>query len=801
MTTPWGSAPWGSSPWGEDDLATLLQIVDPNDVSSVLFDLNDQVGANSALYGNVSTFLHDDLDLGVPTLRDATGTAVFNRDARAALKFRMRIKGTSPDNLATAVGRLGDYLAKGCVLKWITNNGTQTRYIDVEPSDTPVLYAGRDLNIWEATVLFDTPQGVTLNLSRLPYLRGDALTASTNKLVNPTLLRDSNADGTPESWTKTGTTTLTIAAASESLHSVASAASSGVWQATGSATASSGQIWTLSADVKVTSGTFVLDLEFRNAADAFLSDLLTTQTATGWKRISGTATAPANTDHIRAWLMSSGGACTFDVRNVQLEIASTASPFRVTAQTLNIDPATAGFSKMMPIYNPGTTEAPCVITTAFPDASTSVEALDYFLATTDNIPGNHRLADYLNGPYFAQAEANGNGWTLTAGVDTTLAGVADATASPGSGTSAARITHSTDPTTYNKRITFTRTTLLDSLRGTHRVFVRVKPASTSKFRLQLNWSAGTATSESNDEFVLDQTNDSVPVWALCDLGTIEVPDSIAITLGSLTLELSTRMGLGLAAVNLDVDYLMLVPQADVASVLFADAETSVTSITDGADGQVPKDLGAGDPTWVTGSVHGHRMKLNAVNEAVGVGSTTTGGFIGVSGGRHQVRFAFDENNFIGTYQFEIANITDNTVARTAQSVTTLASNESGEIGLILDDVAGKLYQPRVTITAYTSGSVEIRSFTVIPIIRIVQNQQVRADPGSTGLERYAAERLDSSGFYVGALDAERVPFWIPPGLSLLWVESYDLTVGGVELPHFNARTLTVTPTVYPRFWS
>jgi hypothetical protein len=95
----------------------------------------------------------------------------------------------------------------------------------------------------------------------------------------------------------------------------------------------------------------------------------------------------------------------------------------------------------------------------------------------------------------------------------------------------------------------------------------------------------------------------------------------------------------------------------------------------------------------------------------------------------------------------------------------------------------------------------VDSITVTSIPPVTQNQQIRTDPGSTGVDRYNAERLDSSSFYVGALSADRVPFWVPPGLSLLWVEAYDASVGGYELPHLNARTVTVTPTVYPRYWA
>jgi hypothetical protein len=83
-----------------------------------------------------------------------------------------------------------------------------------------------------------------------------------------------------------------------------------------------------------------------------------------------------------------------------------------------------------------------------------------------------------------------------------------------------------------------------------------------------------------------------------------------------------------------------------------------------------------------------------------------------------------------------------------------------------------------------------------------QNQQIRTDPGSVP-SRYAVEKLDSSGNLLVQMSATKVPFWIPPGLSLLQTDTWDVQTDSndLELAHINARTLTVKPAVYPRNWA
>ena len=53
----------------------------------------------------------------------------------------------------------------------------------------------------------------------------------------------------------------------------------------------------------------------------------------------------------------------------------------------------------------------------------------------------------------------------------------------------------------------------------------------------------------------------------------------------------------------------------------------------------------------------------------------------------------------------------------------------------------------------------------------VQNQKARSDPGSLPT-RSDVEKLDSSGNMVIPLSATAVPFWLPPGLSLIYLNEY-----------------------------
>ena len=159
-----------------------------------------------------------------------------------------------------------------------------------------------------------------------------------------------------------------------------------------------------------------------------------------------------------------------------------------------------------------------------------------------------------------------------------------------------------------------------------------------------------------------------------------------------------------------------------------------------------------------------------------------------------------------TFNCGLANLTDNTVT---QITTTLGSGHTlGRFNqvteLVADDTNAKAYQPRVTVTILSGGGsvghVDVNSIEVGTVPYIAQNGKLRSDPGSLPT-RAKVEQVDSSGNLGLEADATGVPFWLPPGLSLVWITVFDIgNLGYDENASTIGRTFTVTPTVYPRFW-
>jgi hypothetical protein len=198
------------------------------------------------------------------------------------------------------------------------------------------------------------------------------------------------------------------------------------------------------------------------------------------------------------------------------------------------------------------------------------------------------------------------------------------------------------------------------------------------------------------------------------------------------------------------------------------------------------------------------MVLDTTNEAAGWGSNTNGSFSGI--GHHIVTITWNVGTNAGgalTYKVEVANITDATIAA-GQTFTTGVQTGAGtfSLALVFDGVAAKVYQPRLTLTTGSGGrKVTAISMThaIAPIV--LQNQRVRSDPGSLPT-RSDVEALDSSGNMFIPLSATAVPFWLPPGLSIIYLNEFDTPPAGyLEGKSVIGRTMTATATVYPRFYS
>jgi hypothetical protein len=185
-------------------MASTLQLVD-TDLSTVLLDLNS---TNGDEHGSVTWALLSDVEFSAPTYANDRfnfasadgGTTSSHRAQLSQVTFRVLPTATTYDNLVAGVNRLAALLTNGGTLKWIPNGSSNTRFRDFEPSDSPVLFEGRELGVFNATALFKKPEGVTLQLAVQPFFYGAALDSASNILLNATMLRDIDGDGDPDSW-------------------------------------------------------------------------------------------------------------------------------------------------------------------------------------------------------------------------------------------------------------------------------------------------------------------------------------------------------------------------------------------------------------------------------------------------------------------------------------------------------------------------------------------------------------------------------------------------------------------------
>lgn len=81
---------------------------------------------------------------------------------------------------------------------------------------------------------------------------------------------------------------------------------------------------------------------------------------------------------------------------------------------------------------------------------------------------------------------------------------------------------------------------------------------------------------------------------------------------------------------------------------------------------------------------------------------------------------------------------------------------------------------------------------------ILQNEQVRSDPF-----RSTVEKLESDGDVVLTLNTEGgVPFWLPPGLTAIFVVPLDAPLPGYDHPQsVKARTVQFSAKGAPRYLS
>lgn len=407
-------------------MATTLQIVD-TDQTTVLFDFNDVTGANNANAGSVQTQFgvggafalnapEPEQSIFSPTSSPG-GRVVFSRDPLVRSSWRTRIRATSYDNLAAGIGELGRLLAQGGILKYVPNGSANTYYIDFEPSPVPVLFSGTELEINQATVLFDTPQGVTISVLRQPYLRGAELDPALNLLTNATLLIDSGGNGTPDGWTHDNGTD-SIQATTEAFRNSHTAAADLIHQ--DYAVGGNGT-YTVSGYARRVSGSGTGAIRVASVGGTGSTDSASISSST-FQRFTATVTTTGATTAIRVSLRqgAASGTTVLEFKNVQLEAGSSASTFRCSAQTIANDPTTANGGRYLPVWIDGDAPTPVKFKAQL-GASSNLQSMRVASRLSHGTMGNRRLPDLLNRNHFRVASATTKG-SITSATDSTAIG-------------------------------------------------------------------------------------------------------------------------------------------------------------------------------------------------------------------------------------------------------------------------------------------------------------------------------------------------------------------------------------------
>jgi hypothetical protein len=449
----------------------------------------------------------------------------------------------------------------------------------------------------------------------------------------------------------------------------------------------------------------------------------------------------------------------------------------VTGVTVPNDPATGTKVRTYPLTVKGDlpTQGKVKVTM---DTGSAVERILIASRARGTRPSSY-FADYLSDTGFLQAESTNRGWTIALGTNTSS--VADANASGGN---VARVTHATNPTVYARRITATRTTKLDSLRGSWDVWVRVKAAGAKDYRLQLRWGPSTADPPA---LVLDEVQHDTSVngtpgtfgYVELNLGRIYIPETVA--LGGLRLELWTRHTSAVSA-NLDADLFWLSPVSSQGTVVVPGGGASDTP---GADLTTPVSNPA---SGTAGTATGTYLSLDTTTDNAGVGPNTGTVF---GAGRYRVSWKAGSSSG-GIVRAVIRNITSSTDAFSQIFGAVIGWNKT----LVAEFDANGTSAYQVQVDDPTTTAVEIDGITIEAIPSLGLDESIRTDP-----TRPAVDRLDSSGNLSGYLACEgAVPLALEPGDMHIMVRADEIALALYEENENKlARTPTVSVTYPPRY--
>jgi hypothetical protein len=464
-----------------------------------------------------------------------------------------------------------------------------------------------------------------------------------------------------------------------------------------------------------------------------------------------------------------------------------------SAVTVPNDPATSTKVRVFPLTVTGDLPTPGKIQVEM-DAGSTVERVMIGHRARQSRASSF-FADYLSDTGFFQCEATGRSWTITLGTDVTAVDPTE-DGSPGSGSSVARVaTAGGSVGVMTRRVRATRTTKLDSLRGSWRPQLRCKADGAGRWEIQMRWGPSTAdpVAFSNDIVVHDTSLSGTPAtfgYVELDMGRVYFPDVIA--LGGLAIEIWAMRTSGTG--NLDLDFVWFTPAMDLATVVVPGATVETFAATALSEVASPvTSPGAGTEASISGS----RRRFADVGDNAGTAPNTGTLY---AAGRH--RFVFDIAGTSGgtaTCKLNVRNITDaaDAVSRTGVSIPI---NSRANYLLEMDLPSGTnattdLYQAQVDDPA--TATIDLYSISHEYLPALASGEAVRTDPG----ERQAVDRLDSSDNLAGYLAIEgQIPAVLEPGDNHIMVRADEIPLALYEEPQNKlARTPTVTVVYDPRY--
>lgn len=765
---------------------SVLDLCDP-DESTVLWSFDDPTGAANP-YG-VVTRLMSEVDIGqvvsdVNIFRSTApgGVVVRRRSPEIEMAFQMTAEAAGYAELAAGLGQLARWLeVPPGPLRW-TEDG-EVLFADLlAGSNLPALLRGqRGAGI---VALRSSSVGpIPFRLLRQPGLREAVREPALNLWSNATMLRDANDDGTPDGWTlEAGTQSI-----SGEAFQISHGSAADLIRRDHSAAAAT-QV-AVSLEARKVSGTRDVEIQLFTQASGTLLDTATV-TGTAWTRyeVSGTVAGGDTGVRVRIRYVNGSGTTVAEFRDSQLETGTlVASGFRVGAEAVSNDPAATG-GRSLVLVNSGQMLAPFDVTMQAESGDTPrIERVLVGLRASDGL-GHRSLAEFLNETRFAQCDASGNGWTRT--LEGSTSSVADANASGGNAAECA-FTTPADATVEARRVRLERSTLLDSIRGYHDVYLTYAPMDAGDFRVRLRWSPSLAdpVPYAGEEQILDNLDATSFAYSVRKLGEIYVSEDTAHTLGGLALEIWARRASGTGAIRFDT--ITLVPSDPLAG-----DQISILSVPGSSrESWLGKDLVTpSNPGGLSAGVDkNNRKRLDTAAEAAGTPPNTG---LGWPAGRHTVEFLIDGKGTM-TWVCRVRNITDSTTD-VSRTITARKPSAISKVSLQFDSVAGKSYQPQLELT----GGVGANEYLDIKRIRhsftpyVGASEQMHTDPTSGLLEK-----LDSSGGVLANLGLEGpMPIWVPPGRHVVTVIPIDIKIhsGAADGRSVLARDLTFSARYAPR---